>query len=63
MRDLRFGLVLSEEESQALQALAERERITQAAVLRRLLWQAAQNLPPANPYRAGSQTAHPEAVR
>ena len=54
MRDLRFGLVLSKEESQALQALAERERITQAAVLRRLLWQAAQNLQP-----AANQTKHP----
>lgn len=44
MRDIRFGIVLSEEESRALQALAEHERITQAAVLRRLLWKAADEM-------------------
>ena len=46
MRELRFGLVLNEEESEALQALAERERISQSAVLRRLIWAAAQSMQP-----------------
>jgi hypothetical protein len=38
----RFGLVLSSEEKLALQRVAERERISAAAVIRRLIWKAAQ---------------------
>ena len=41
-RDERFGLVLNSQEKAALLALADKERISQANVLRRLLWQAAQ---------------------
>lgn len=37
----RFGLVLTPAEKQALEDLARRERITAAAVVRRLIWQAA----------------------
>jgi len=44
-RSERFGLVLSTEERATLQALADREHLSAAAVLRRLLWQAAQQLP------------------
>ena len=57
MRDQRFGLVLTEAEKEALDRLAEKERISAAAVLRRLLWAEAQNLQPAN------QTARPEPAR
>ncbi len=45
LRSERFGLVLSSEERATLQALADREHLSAAAVLRRLLWQAAQQLP------------------
>ena len=38
----RVGLVLTPAEKQALEALAVRERIPAAAVVRRLIWQAAQ---------------------
>lgn len=45
-RSERFGLVLSTEERATLQALADREHLSAAAVLRRLLWrEAAQQLP------------------
>lgn len=37
----RFGLVMTHEERRALDNLARAERISQAAVLRRLIWQAA----------------------
>ena len=37
----RFGLVLSPDEKVALQDLADRERLSQGAVLRRLIWTAA----------------------
>lgn len=36
----RFGLVLSTEDKEALQQLADRERIPAAAVVRRLIWEA-----------------------
>ena len=38
----RFGLVLSPREKEALQRLAERERISSGAVVRRLIWRAAE---------------------
>lgn len=38
----RFGLVLTPAEKTALEALAVKERITAAAVVRRLVWQAAE---------------------
>ncbi|MFZ2358204.1 MAG: hypothetical protein WA040_02555 [Anaerolineae bacterium] len=38
----RFGLVLSAAEKEVLEALAEKERIPAAAVVRRLVWQAGQ---------------------
>jgi DNA-binding MarR family transcriptional regulator len=38
----RFGLVLTPAEKQVLEALAEKERITAAAVIRRLVWSAGQ---------------------
>ena len=37
----KFGMVMTVEEKQALDDLARLERISQAAVLRRLIWQAA----------------------
>lgn len=37
----KFGLVMTVEDKQALDDLARQERISQAAVLRRLIWQAA----------------------
>ena len=37
-RSERFGLVLSSVEKKMLQRLAERERISAAVVLRRLVW-------------------------
>jgi hypothetical protein len=40
-KEQRFGLVMTTEERKALDALARQERISQAAVLRRLIWQAA----------------------
>ena len=40
-RSLRFGLVLSLVEKSALYSLARRERISAAAVVRRLIWQEA----------------------
>lgn len=51
-KDERFGLVMTGEERKALDDLARQERISQAAVLRRLIWQAAT--------KAG-QPAHREA--
>jgi hypothetical protein len=41
-RSERFGLVLTPKEKTALQRLAERERISGAAVVRRLIWHAAE---------------------
>jgi hypothetical protein len=41
-RDERFGLVLNAQEKAVLMALAEKERISAANVLRRLVWQAGQ---------------------
>lgn len=38
----RFGLVLTPAEREALKALAVLERLPEAAVIRRLIWQAAQ---------------------
>lgn len=40
----RFGLVLSPDEKRALLRLAEGERISAAAVVRRLVWDAAKRL-------------------
>jgi len=40
----RFGLVLSPGEKRALLRLAEGERISAAAVVRRLIWDAAKHL-------------------
>lgn len=40
-RTEKFGLVMTTEERKALDDLARQERISQAAVLRRLIWQAA----------------------
>ena len=40
-RDERFGLVLNAKEKAALERLAERENLSAAAVLRRLVMQAA----------------------
>jgi hypothetical protein len=37
----RFGLVLSPTEREALERLAEQERISAAAVIRRLIWRSA----------------------
>ena len=37
----KFGLVMTEAERKALDDLARQERISQAAVLRRLIWAAA----------------------
>lgn len=44
MKDERFGLVLSKDEKAALQLLADRERLPAAAVVRRLIWDAAREL-------------------
>lgn len=44
MRDERFALVLTKDEKTALQLLAERERLPAAAVVRRLIWDAARGL-------------------
>lgn len=41
MKDERFALVLTKEEKKALQLLAEHERLSAAAVVRRLIWDAA----------------------
>lgn len=38
----RFGMVLTPDEKEALKRLAEAERIPAAAVVRRLVWEAAQ---------------------
>ncbi len=54
MKDERFGLVLSKDEKAALQLLAERERLPAAAVVRRLIWDAARGLLP-----AGKNEVHP----
>jgi len=43
----RFGLVLSPADKAALQRLADRERLPAAAVVRRLIWEAAQSDAPA----------------
>lgn len=42
VRHLQFGLVLSDVERAALVALAEHERISAAAVVRRLIWREAE---------------------
>lgn len=44
LKSERFGLILSPAEKQALLRLAERERISAAAVVRRLIWNAAQHV-------------------
>lgn len=54
-KEERFGLVMTLEERKALDSLARLERISQAAVVRRLIWQAATN--------AGAQSAQLEAMR
>lgn len=41
-RDRRFGLVMNSQEREALRKLAEKERVSEADVLRRLVWAAAQ---------------------
>lgn len=40
----RFGMLLSSSERAALDSLADRERISAAAVVRRLIWRRAQEL-------------------
>ena len=50
-RDQRFPVVLSKAERDALRQLADRERISSAAVVRRLIWREAERwglLPPAS---------------
>lgn len=42
-KEQRFGLVMTTEERKALDDLARQERISQAAVLRRLIWAASQH--------------------
>lgn len=54
-KDQRFALVMTTEESKALDSLAQMERISKAAVLRRLIWQAATN--------AGRPAQTPEVAR
>ena len=44
MKSERFGLVLSPAEKRALLRLADAERISAAAVVRRLIWDAAKHL-------------------
>jgi hypothetical protein len=44
MRDQKFGLVLNDEERQALNRLVSHERLPAAAVVRRLIWRAAQHI-------------------
>ncbi len=51
----RFGMVLSVADKELLQRLADRERIPAAAVVRRLIWDAAQR--PETPRLASSQAA------
>lgn len=47
----KFTLVMTTEDRQALDRLAREERISQAAVLRRLVWQAAKSAAqPAQPH-------------
>lgn len=54
MKDQKFALVMTTEDKRALDNLARQERISQAAVLRRLIWQAATT--------AGAQPAHSHEV-
>ena len=61
-KEERFGLVMNTEERRALDDLARQERISQAAVLRRLIWAASQQHAikggqPAQPARAASDNA------
>lgn len=42
MKDQKFALVMTAEDKRQLDDLARQERISQAAVLRRLIWAAAQ---------------------
>ncbi|MBN1815429.1 MAG: hypothetical protein JXA14_26590 [Anaerolineae bacterium] len=54
-RDQRFPVVLSKGEKAVLQRLAEAERLSSAAVVRRLIWREAQQrglLSPADQQRA-----------
>lgn len=44
MKDQKFALVMTAEDKRQLDALARQERISQAAVLRRLIWAAAQQI-------------------
>lgn len=48
-KDQRFGLVMTPDERRALDELARTERISQAAVIRRLVWQAAHQQPAGTP--------------
>lgn len=43
MKDQKFALVMTAEDKRQLDALARQERISQAAVLRRLIWAASQH--------------------
>ena len=53
-RDRRFPVVLSLSERVALQRLADRERLSAAAVIRRLIWREARrcNLLPPDDYQS-----------
>ena len=56
-RDRRLQVVLSQSEREALQRLADRERLSAAAVIRRLIWREARRcdlLPPED-----RQDSHP----
>lgn len=55
MKDARFNLMLTTEDKAALKRLAEAERLPAAAVVRRLIWQAATN--------AGRPAQTPEVAR
>ena len=43
-RTERFGLVLTKQERQGLQRLADKERLSASAVVRRLIWNALERL-------------------
>lgn len=58
MKDERFNLMLSAADKAALKRLAEAERLPAAAVVRRLVWEAAAQ----HAIKAG-QPAQPQQVR
>lgn len=62
-RDQSFSIVLSKEEKTLLQQLAKIERISAAAVVRRLIWREAEHydLPPPTRQQAASTPAGAQA--